>query len=162
MKKIIVAIAQNGAIGKNNDLMWHLSNDLKRFKSITTGHTVVMGKNTFLSLPFRPLKNRHNIVISHTLPLADNYDVVRNFEDAFKLCDLSEDIYIIGGESIYRESLSLVDELIVTWVYQDFEGDRFFPEIDLNEWKVDEATERTLDEPSGLEYNYVRYIRKNS
>ena len=162
MITLIVAIAQNQAIGKDNDLLWHLSDDLKRFKAITTGHTIIMGRNTFESLPFRPLKDRRNIVISRTMPLSDKYEVVRSVEEALALCPKEEECFVIGGEAIYRATMPHADRLLVTWVYQDFDADTFFPTIDSQVWQETERSERMHDAASGLEYAYVTYEKKSS
>ena len=114
MISIIVAIAQNGVIGKDNQLLWHLSDDLKRFKALTTGHTVVMGRKTYDSLPFRPLKNRRNIIISRNMPEGEGYEVVRNIDTALVRATSDKESFIIGGEQIYRETVNEVDQLIVT------------------------------------------------
>ena len=157
MISIIVAIAQNGVIGKDNQLLWHLSEDLKRFKALTTGHTVVMGRKTYDSLPFRPLKNRRNIIISRNMPEGEGYEVVRNIDTALVRATSDKESFIIGGEQIYRETVNEVDQLIVTWIYRDFEGDTFFPKINPAIWGIKERSGRMLDEASGLEYEYVTY-----
>lgn len=157
MISIIVAISQNGAIGKNNDLLWHLSDDLKRFKAITTGNTVIMGRKTFESLPFRPLKNRRNIVISRTMPKAENYEVVDSVEEAIAICKPDELCYVIGGASIYKAFLPKADELLLTRVYKDFEADTFFPEINETKWMLVAKSEVLHDVQSDLDYQYFTY-----
>lgn len=159
MLSIIVAIAQNNAIGKDNDLLWHLSDDLKRFKAITNGHTVIMGRRTFESLPFRPLKNRRNIVISSSMPAADNYEVVRSIHEAIALCQKEEEVFIIGGSRVYAEALPFADKLYITWVHQDFEADTSFPSLDMKQWNITERSEQMHDEKSGLDYTYITYER---
>ena len=109
---IIVAIAENYAIGKDNDLLWHISDDLKRFKQITSGHKIIMGKNTFLSLPIRPLPNRISIVI--TDDKNDQYEgciMAYSIEDALAKCEAGEECFVIGGGSIYRQFMPLADKL---------------------------------------------------
>jgi dihydrofolate reductase len=135
MISIIVAIAENYAIGKNNDLLWHIPEDMKRFKRLTTGHTIVMGKKTFESLPKRPLPNRVNIVITDNPE--DHFDGCKmafSIEDAFHKLDQSDENFIIGGASVYRQFLPFVHRLYITWVHKTFDGDVFFPEIDFSEW----------------------------
>jgi len=135
MISIIVAIAENYAIGKNNDLLWHIPEDLKRFKRLTTGHTVVMGKKTWESLPRRPLPNRVNIVISDDPE--DHFDqcvMAGSIEDAINKLVPSDESFIIGGASVYRQFLPFCDRLYITWVHKAFEGDVFFPELDFSEW----------------------------
>ncbi len=134
---IIVAIAQNYAIGKDNQLLWHISEDLKRFKRITSGHRVIMGKKTYESLPFRPLPNRPNIIISD-IP-GDQYEgavVVDSIEAALQYCNDGEESFIIGGGSIYKQFLEYANMLYLTVIHKDFEADIFFPEIDYNEWDL--------------------------
>jgi len=158
---IIVAIAQNHAIGKNNDLLWHLSEDLKRFKRITLNHTVVMGLNTFYSLPVRPFPNRRNIVIADDQNLKiDGCEMAYSIEKAVDLCDENNENFICGGASIYRQFLPLANKLYLTVVYKDFEADTFFPEINYDEWKLIEESERMFDEKTQLSFAYFTYERK--
>lgn len=128
MKKIsiIVAIASNNAIGKNNQLLWHVPADMKYFKKITTGHTVIMGKNTFLSLPGGPLVNRRNIVISDDPD--DHFKgcvTVNSINEAIELCDEEIECFVIGGASVYRQFLPFATRLYVTKVNKSFEADTF-------------------------------------
>ncbi|MDR1950692.1 MAG: dihydrofolate reductase [Bacteroidales bacterium] len=163
MKKIsiIVAIAENLAIGKDNDLLWHISEDLKRFKRITLNHTVVMGLNTFYSLPVRPFPNRRNIVIvDETSVKIDGCEMAYSIEEAVDLCDNNKENFICGGASIYRQFLPLVDKLYLTVVYKDFEADTFFPEINYDEWNLIEKSEKLFDEKTQLTYAYLTYVRK--
>jgi dihydrofolate reductase len=157
MISIIVAIAENNAIGKNNDLLWHIPEELKRIKKLTTGHAVVMGKKTFESLPRKPLPNRINIVISDDP--ADQFDqciMAYSIEEAIKKLDPSDENFIIGGASVYRQFLPIADRLYITWVHKSFEGDVFFPEIDFSEWSLTSSE----DIPSGLtnEFSYSYHI----
>ena len=131
---IIVAIAKNNAIGKNNDLLWHLSDDLKHFKKITSGHTVVMGKRTWESLPFKPLPNRKNIVLTDiTGEKIDHCISVYSISQAIEMCDEDAESFIIGGGAIYNQFFGVVQKLYITKVLQDFEADTFFPAINANE-----------------------------
>jgi dihydrofolate reductase len=132
---IIVAIASNNAIGKDNKLLWHIPADMKYFKKITTGHTVIMGKNTFLSLPGGPLVNRRNIVISDDPH--DHFDgcvIVNSINKAIEMCDEDAESFVIGGASVYRQFLPIATRLYVTKVNKSFEADTFFPEISSEEW----------------------------
>ena len=135
MISIIVAVADNGVIGCANKLIWHLSDDLKRFKRLTTGHPVVMGRKTFDSIG-RPLPNRVNIVISRDKSLdIEDVVVVNSIDGAVGLFGTDEEIFIIGGGEIYRQSMPLADKLYLTLVHQTPEGDTYFPEIDHRQWK---------------------------
>lgn len=157
---IIVAIAENFAIGKNNDLLFHLPNDLKRFKQITLGKPVIMGRNTFLSLPGGPLKNRRNIVISD-IP-NDHFDgceMTTSIEGAIELVKDELEAFIIGGGMIYRQFYPVAGKLYLTLVHQPFDADVYFPEINYNEW-VEESREDQFDEKNGFHYSYLNLIRK--
>lgn len=164
MKKnisIIVAIARNYAIGKDNQLLWHLSDDLKRFKELTTGHTIIMGKKTFESLPVKPLPNRKSIVIT------DNKNetikgciMAYSIDEAIEKADPISENFVIGGGSIYKQFLHIADKLYLTIVHKDFEADTFFPEINFDEWEEIEKKENMTDEKSGLTYSYLIYKRK--
>lgn len=158
---IIVAIAQNYAIGKDNQLLWHISDDLKRFKKLTLDHTIVMGKKTFESLPVRPLKNRRSIVITD-IPgeKIEGCEMAYSIEEAISLFEKDRENFIIGGGSIYRQFLGHADKLYITWVHKDFEADTFFPEIDENIWKIVEIEEH-VDELSQLKYGFFVYEKKS-
>lgn len=161
MISIIVAIDEKMAIGQNGDMPWHLSDDLKRFKAITTGHTVIMGKNTWLSLPIKPLKNRRNIVISKTMDTTNGCEIASNIKQALELCKSDEKVYIIGGATIYNQMINDVDELIVTHIHKTFKDtDTFFPEINTSEWNESEKSDILYDEQSELNYQYINYIRR--
>lgn len=157
---IIVAIAENNAIGLNNRLLWHISDDLKRFKKITQGHTVVMGKKTYESLPVRPLKNRRNIVITDSLE--DEFEgclMAHSVEEAISLCDPHKMNFIIGGASIYRQFLPLADMLYLTRVHRSFDADTFFPEISAKDWQRISSEQGPEDSSLGFTYSYETYRR---
>ena len=158
---IIVAIAKNNAIGKDNDLLWHISDDLKRFKALTSGHPVIMGRNTWNSLPRRPLPKRRNIVLTHDSAFADDgAEVAHSLQQALDLVRDEEESFIIGGSAIYNLFLPFVQRLYVTHVWQDFEGDVFFPVIDCSVFcKVNETTP-VVDSESNLTYSYAEYQRR--
>ena len=163
MLSIIVAQAENRAIGLNGDMPWHLSGDLKRFKALTMGHPVVMGRRTWESLPKRPLVGRRNIVFSQSKDFAPECaEVVRSVNDLFDLlhnCD--EEVFIIGGGRIYNMLMPWVNRLYVTWVHKEFpEADTFFPVIDLSEFTKVNETEHMVDEKSGIKFSYAEYDRK--
>jgi dihydrofolate reductase len=158
---IIVAIASNYAIGKDNDLLWHISDDLKRFKRITSGHTVVMGKNTFYSLPVRPLPNRKNIVLTDVEgETIDGCVMAYSIEDAIDKMDEGKENFIMGGGSIYKQFMPLADKLYITRVHKDFEADTFFPEIDTKEWELIEKTDMPPEKEGGFEFSYEVYKRR--
>jgi dihydrofolate reductase len=160
MISIIVAIAKNLAIGKNNDLLWHLPDDLKRFKRITLGHKVIMGRNTYLSLPFRPLKERENIVISDKPEeVFQGCTMVRSIAEAVTLCSSQEECFVIGGASVYTQFLPYADKLYITWVHKDFEGDVFFPGINFEEWNLISEENCPVDENLGFSWSYTIYER---
>ncbi len=124
---IIVAIASNNAIGKDNDLLWHISKDLLRFKEITKGHYIVMGKRTYYSLPVRPLPNRTSLIITDIAnEVIDNCLMAYSIEDAVNKMDTSNENFIIGGGSIYKQFMPLANKLYITRVHKDFEADTFF------------------------------------
>lgn len=165
---IIVACAQNMAIGKNNDLLWHISDDLKRFKALTSGHTVIMGRKTFDSLPKKPLPKRRNIVVTHDenfhydVPetATGTLEVAHTVAEALKMVEGEEETFVMGGATMYKEFLPLVNNLYVTWVYRDFDADVYFPKIDLSEFVQVKITERQQDEETGLWFAYADYVRK--
>lgn len=160
---IIVAVSKNNAIGKDNDLLWHISDDLKRFKKITTGHKIIMGKNTFLSLPIRPLPNRTSIVI--TDDPNDNYEgciMAYSIEDAMSKCEEDEECFIIGGGSVYSQFLPLAEKLYLTKVDRSYEADTFFPEIKEDEWELIEQEDHIDAENNSLPFSFQIYLRKHS
>lgn len=164
MKKIsiIVAVASNWAIGKDNDLLWHISNDFKWFKKHTTGHPVIMGKKTWLSLPMRPLPNRLNILISDNP--ADCYDgclTVGSIGAAVEAMDPGKENFIIGGGSVYRQFLPLAQKLYLTRVHQAFEADIFFPEVDMGEWDLLFEEEHPQSASNPLGYTFQILSRTN-
>jgi dihydrofolate reductase len=160
MISIIVAIAENYAIGQNNDLLWHIPEDMKRFRKITRGHKIIMGKRTYESLPKRPLKDRTNIVISD-VP-GERYVgclMAYSIEEALRLCGPDEECFVIGGGMVYRQFMPLADKLYITWVHREFDADTFYPEIDPEIWQETERTEGQDDGP-GFSYSYVTYVRR--
>jgi len=158
---IIVAIAENYAIGKNNQLLWHISDDLKRFKTLTTGHSIVMGKKTFESLPKRPLPNRTNIVITD-IPgeKIDGCVMAYSIEDAVSKCSPPSENFIIGEGSVYKQFLDIADKLYITWVHKNFDADIFFPKFDLSLWNEIERYDVPESPDTGFSYSYVVYERK--
>ena len=164
MLSIIVAIAaSNNAIGKDNSLLWHISEDLKRFKEITSGHKILMGRKTFESLP-GILPNREHIILTRDKNFnvdSDKVTIINNIEDAIKYYkDSNEEIFIIGGGEVYKEFLPFANKLYLTKVYKDFDADTFFPQINLDEWKVIHTSETKIDEKSGLNFDFIDLLRK--
>lgn len=160
MISIIVAVAQNGVIGGNNSLLWHISEDLKRFKTITSGCTVIMGRKTFESLG-RPLPNRRNVVISRNDALQiDGVEVVGSLEEALSLSNCEEqEVFIIGGGEIYRQAMEIADRLYITIVYRDYEGDTTFPEIGETEWKLIKQEDYKCGDKFEYPFSYHTYER---
>jgi dihydrofolate reductase len=162
MITMIAAVAENNALGKNNDLLWHLPNDFKRFKAITSHHYIVMGRKTFESFP-KPLPNRTHVVITHQ----ENYEapegviVVNSWQDALKFVPKNEEIFIIGGGQIYNQFMDLSDKIELTHVHGSFEADAFFPPIDMNHWKVVATEHHPADEKHQYSFTYKTYIRQS-
>lgn len=157
---IIVAIAENFAIGKNNDLLFHLPNDLKRFKAITSGHTIIMGRNTLLSLPKWPLPNRRHIVITDKKDdVFPGCETVFSIEGAIEKVKGEEEAFVIGGGMIYKQFYPIAGKLYLTLVHKPFEADVYFPEVNYDEWK-EAAREDFFDEKNNFEYSYLDLERK--
>lgn len=162
MLKILVAFDENRVIGKNNTLIWQLPADLKRFKALTTGHVIIMGRKTFESIG-RPLPNRTTIVISRQTDLQIEGVILANSveEAILKAKSITrEDIYIVGGAEIYTLSLPLADQILVTQLHDIFEGDAFFPEISPEIWEVTEKERGITDEQNTYQFSYITYSRK--
>lgn len=160
---IIVAIAENRAIGKDNDLLWHLADDLKRFKRITLEHTILMGSNTWLSLPRRPLPKRRHIVLSEVDgPDFAGADVAKSIPEALELCKDDKEVFVIGGGSVYAQMLPFADKLYITRVLQSYDGDTFFPEIDEAVWQLSDESSVLKDVNTGLKYIYQTYVKKGN
>jgi dihydrofolate reductase len=158
MISIIAAVAKNRAIGFENKLIYWLPNDLKRFKQLTTGHTIIMGRNTYDSLPKGALPNRRNIVLSTTVKELPGCDVFPTLDAAISSCAPDEDIYIIGGASVYRQALPLADRLCLTEIDDTpAKADTFFP--DYSEWVVDKREAHAKDERHAFDYAFVDYIK---
>jgi dihydrofolate reductase len=160
MISIIVAVSKDLGIGKNNELLWHLPEDMKRFKKLTMGNTVIMGKRTWESLPKRPLPGRKNVVITD-IPHErfDEAVTAYSMEDAVTKCKNDREVFIIGGGSIYRQFMAFADRLYITHVHKKTAADVFFPKIDPKIWKVVEK-EEFKPENDGIPYTYVIYERK--
>jgi len=156
---MIAAVAENNALGKNNELVWHLPNDFKRFKSLTTNHHIIMGRKTFESFP-KPLPNRVHVVITRQTDYnPEGCIVVDSIEKAIAVCPKNEDLYIIGGGEIYNLALPFSYIIEITKVHHTFEADTFFPEINKSEWQLVETEENFKDEKHLYDYTYETYIR---
>jgi dihydrofolate reductase len=154
---LIVAMASNRAIGINNQLPWHLSADLKKFKKITMGSPILMGRKTYESIG-RPLPGRTNIIISRNVNYQQEGCLVFNeIEQALAYCHSHEEIFVIGGSSLYESMMPLADKLYLTEVKKDFTGDTFFPEIDLRFWQEVERVNIIDDPDVCFEYSFVQY-----
>ena len=151
---IIVAIAENRAIGKKNDLIVHLSNDLKHFKEVTTGKCVVMGHNTWLSLPGqKALPNRRNIIISDRLDEApEGYELATSIPEALQMVQDEEEVFIMGGGSIYEQFLPKADRLYLTRIEKEFEADTYFPFINFENWNLIDL--QVVDDDPQVDYEY--------
>ncbi len=161
MINIIVAIANNNAIGKDNDLLWHISEDLKYFKSTTLGCPIIMGRNTWNSLPFKPLPKRENIIISRNKDYKEEgAKVIHSVEEAIDYVKQFDQTFIMGGGMLYEAALPFCDKLYITKVFKDFEADTFFPEIDLNTWTIESESEIKTDPNNSLEFQFLVYKRK--
>ena len=163
MISIIAAVAQNMAIGLDNKLLYWLPSDLKRFKALTTGHTIVMGRRTFESLPKGALPNRRNVVLSRAGISFPGAETFPSLEAALASCAPDEDVYIIGGASVYAEALQLADRLCLTEVEDTpAAADAFFPSFDKNEWQEAFTEEHDTDEKHAQRFRFVDYVRHSN
>jgi len=160
MLTIIAAVANNNALGKNNDLIWHLPADLKRFKEVTRGHHVIMGRKTFESLD-KPLPNRTSIIITrNTDYVAEGCIVVNKLSEAIEAARPDENPFILGGAEIYKQAMEFADVLDLTFIHHEFEADAFFPEIDLLVWEETKRQDFKADEKNKYDYSFVQYKKK--
>lgn len=159
MISIIVAVAANGVIGDNNSLLWHISEDLRNFKRITSGHPVVMGRKTFESLG-RPLPNRTNVVVSRTVTEIEGCRVAASLDEALAMFPEDEEVFIIGGAQIYAQALDAADKLYLTRVEHDYEGDTSFPEWDATRWRLTSREAFPRGEKYPYPFAFEEYERK--
>lgn len=158
MISIIAAVARNNAIGYRNRLLYWLPNDLKRFKALTTNHTIIMGRKTFDSLPKGALPNRRNVVISRTVSELPGCEVYQSLEDALNHCSDNEDTYIIGGAALYGQALQFADRLCLTEIDDTpAEADVFFP--DYSAWREVWREDHDTDEKHKYRYSFVDYVK---
>lgn len=153
---VIAAVAKNGVIGANNGIPWRLPDDLRRFQALTAGHTVIMGRRTWESIG-SALPQRQNIVVSRS-PSASfpGAQTARSLSEAYEMAALPGSVFVIGGEYFYREALAVASKVYLTEIHEAFEGDVFFPALDLSQWK---EQDRELRESRGLRYDFVEYSR---
>ncbi|MDO5517261.1 MAG: dihydrofolate reductase [Clostridium sp.] len=163
MLSLIVAIADENVIGKDNKLIWHISEDLKRFKAITSGHKMLMGRKTFESLP-GVLPNREHIIITRNKDFSVDSERVSvihdldSFINEYKSSD--EEVFVIGGAEIYKELLPYCNKLYLTRIHNSFEGDTFFPEVNLDDYTISFESEKITDEKSNLTYQFIDLLKK--
>lgn len=163
MISIIVAVSDDWGIGKDNELLWRISEDLKRFKRLTYGNTVIMGKKTWESLPVRPLPGRKNIVLTdNSQECIDCSVTAYSVEDALSKCGKEEEIFVIGGGSVYRQFMPLAERLYITHVHRMGPADVYFPEIDNEIWQIIEKEEFEAGEINNIPYTYIIYERRNN
>ncbi|WP_335965671.1 dihydrofolate reductase [Galbibacter sp. PAP.153] len=161
MVTIIAAAAENNALGKDNDLVWHLPDDFKRFKKLTTGHAIIMGRKTFESFP-SPLPNRKHIIVTRQKDYNAGEDciVVNDIKTALEMAKEDSQPFIIGGGEIYKLGLPFTEKIELTRVHGKFEADAFFPAIDENEWELTSSELHHKDERHNYAYTYLTYVRK--
>ncbi|WP_298140466.1 dihydrofolate reductase [Flavobacterium sp.] len=157
---LIAAVAENNALGKDNQLVWHLPNDFKRFKTLTSGHYIIMGRKTFESFP-KPLPNRTHIIITRQ----KNYKhegcfIASSLEKAIEMAPKNEDVFIIGGGEIYKQSIEIADKIEVTKVHATFEADTYFPDIDLDKWKLVLEEHHKKDDKHNFDFTFQTYLKR--
>ena len=159
---LICALTTNGAIGNKGGLLYYLPADLKHFKNLTTGHTIVMGRKTFESLPKGALPNRRNVVITRQADYAaPGIEVFHSFEEALQACQTDEEVYVIGGESVYEAALPQANRLCLTHIEAiPDEADTYFPTYNKEEWEEESREHHEPDEKNNLAYDFVNYIRR--
>ena len=159
MVSIIVAIAQNGTIGDKNSLLWHIKEDMRFFRTTTSGHAVIMGRKTFESLGSKPLPKRTNIVITRQDVEFEGALTAHSLEEAIRLAEGDEEIFIIGGAQIYAEALKVADRMYITLVERDYEGDTSFPEIDYSKWQLVSEERHERGEEYESPFSFLIYNR---
>ncbi|MFK5958001.1 MAG: dihydrofolate reductase [Lutibacter sp.] len=159
MITIIAAIAENNALGKDNQLIWHLPADLKRFKKVTSNHKVIMGRKTYESLG-KPLPNRTNIIITRNTNFkAEGCVIVNSLQEAIEASKEDENPFILGGAEIYKQAIEIADKLDLTFVHHLFEADAFFPKIDTTIWKEISRENFKADDKNKYDYSFVSFKR---
>ena len=161
MITIIAAVGENNELGKDNKIIWHLPDDFKRFKAITSGHYIIMGRKTFESFP-KPLPNRTHVVITKNknYKITDGCFVANSIQEAIAMCPKNQDIFIIGGGEIYNQSLEASNSMEITRVHGSFEADAFFPEINISDWNLVKSEFHPVDEKHKYSFTFETYNRK--
>ena len=161
MLTIIAAASENNALGKDNQLVWHLPDDFKRFKTLTSGHYIIMGRKTFESFP-KPLPNRTHIVITRqaNYQVPEECIVVSGLQEAIAICPKNEEVFIIGGGEIYKQSMAIADKVELTRVHTTVEADTFFPEIDTTQWKLVFEEQHQKDEKHAFDFTFLTYVKR--
>lgn len=161
MISIIAAVAEDNGLGKDNELLWRIPEDLTRFKKLTWGQCIIMGKRTWESLPRKPLPGRKNVVLTDIPGECIDCSVTAySINDALEKCDQGEEIFIIGGGSVYRQFMNIADRLYITHVHRIAPADTWFPEIDPDSWDVIDKEEHLEDNPEIPPYTYTIYTRR--
>lgn len=157
---LIVAVSENNVIGKDNNLIWRLSADLKRFKSLTTGHHIIMGRKTFESIG-KALPNRTSVIITRQKNYkVENCICVNSLEEAIEVCKDENEAFIIGGGEIYNQAIDLVDKMYITLVHNTYKGDTFFPSVESDKWLLLSEENHKADAKNEIDYSFLNYQRK--
>mgnify|MGYP005779101757 CR=1 FL=1 len=162
MLSIIAAISDNNVIGKDNKLLWHLPEDLKRFKELTTGHTIIMGRKTFESLG-KVLPDRKHIIITRDTNYKvddENVEIINEINELEKYINDDKEYFVIGGAIIYSQLISKTSKMYITRIHKVYEGDAYFPKINEEDWKVVETRQGIKDEKNPYDYEFITYVRK--
>lgn len=160
MTILIAAAAENNALGKDNQLVWHLPDDFKRFKQLTTGHYIVLGRKTFESFP-KPLPNRTHVIITRQKNYkAEGCIIVNSVEEAMKTVPKTEDVFIIGGAEIYTQTIDFADKIELTRVHTSVDADAFFPEINLKKWTLTNEEFHPKDEKHTFDFTFQTFVKK--
>ena len=156
---LIAAVSKNNVIGNNNKLIWHLPADLKYFKTMTTGHTVIMGRKTFDSIG-KPLPNRRNLIVTRQENfIAEGCEIFNDLQQAIDACTGEEEVFIVGGAEIYKQSIEVADKIYLTRIDKVFEGDAYFPEFNLSEWRLANYARHHADEKNQYDYSFSEFER---
>jgi len=159
MISIIVAIGKNRVIGKDNQLIWHLPADLKRFKQITMGHSMIMGRKTFESIG-KALPGRTTVIVTRDKNYKQvNCLVANSTEQAIEICKNDSEIFIVGGAQIFEKAIALTDKIYLTQIHESFDGDVFFPALNEDEWKIISQEDHTADEKNKYDYSFINYMK---